>query len=63
MFSRPQTFETYSGAQYGPYLWLYGKTDVHGKVSFEVSLDHEYLNDFIEIFGSIEGIDSIESMV
>ncbi len=63
MFSRPQTFETYSGMQYGPYMWLYGRTDIKGEVSFELSLDHEYLNDFIEIFGSIEGINTIEDMV
>ncbi|RLI93951.1 MAG: hypothetical protein DRO90_02835, partial [Candidatus Altiarchaeales archaeon] len=48
--------------KHGPYIWTYQITDVHGEVSFNVSLDKDFLIDFFKIFGTIEGIKSIEDI-
>ncbi|MHA2338680.1 MAG: hypothetical protein ACXACX_15335 [Candidatus Hodarchaeales archaeon] len=67
MFGRPLTYEldtfntNYSA--YGPYIWAYGVTNELGEVTFDVSLDQEYLEAFMDIFGSVEGINSIEDVV
>jgi tetrahydromethanopterin S-methyltransferase subunit B len=64
MFGRPLTYEldeyntNYSA--YGPYTWQFARTNDFGEVSFDVSFDLDYLKDFSDIFGSIEGFDSID---
>ncbi|MBA7670900.1 hypothetical protein ES703_79047 [subsurface metagenome] len=67
MFGRPLIYELkhqYSNySAYGPFIWAYGITDESGHVSFEVSLDHDFLSDFFEIWGSMEGFNSIEDIV
>ncbi|KKL26103.1 hypothetical protein LCGC14_2398640, partial [marine sediment metagenome] len=67
MFGRPLTYEfsNYSSeySAYGPYIWLYDVTDEFGEVSFNVSFSDDYLNDFLDIFGSIEGINSMEDII
>ncbi|KKK95333.1 hypothetical protein LCGC14_2673870, partial [marine sediment metagenome] len=67
LYGRPLTYElqylntNYSA--YGPYYWMYALTDEFGEVTFEVSFDHDYINDFTNIFGSREGFNSIENVV
>ena len=63
MFGRPLTYQLNGTNAYGAYMWIYGVTDEYGQVDFEISFDHEYLKDFAEIFGSIEGISSIDDTV
>jgi hypothetical protein len=67
MFGRPLTYELkgyntdYSA--YGPFLWTYDITNELGIASFEVSFDHDFIEDFVNIFGSMEGFNSIEDVV
>ena len=63
MYSKPQVFQTEGIDSYGPYIWQYGITDKYGEVKFDVSLDHDYWSDFVNIWGSVEGIDSIDDLV
>ncbi|KKK65503.1 hypothetical protein LCGC14_2973480, partial [marine sediment metagenome] len=67
MFGRPLTYEIghqYSDYNaYGPYVWQWGKTDLEGKVSFNVSFNKDFLDDFTEIFGLMEGFNSIDDVV
>ncbi|MHA1267750.1 MAG: hypothetical protein ACTSRS_21115 [Candidatus Helarchaeota archaeon] len=66
MFGKPLLYDLeyqYDGFnKHGPYIWTYQITDVHGEVSFNVSLDKDFLIDFFKIFGTIEGIKSIEDI-
>ncbi|MHA2032535.1 MAG: hypothetical protein ACW99Q_24465, partial [Candidatus Kariarchaeaceae archaeon] len=66
MFGRPLLYELEYGGNYsayGPYQWVYGVTNEFGEVTFDVSFEEEYINDFMDIFGSIEGINSVEDIV
>ncbi|MBD3216618.1 MAG: hypothetical protein GF311_28645, partial [Candidatus Lokiarchaeota archaeon] len=67
MFGRPLTYwikyPNTNSSSYGPYEWRYGLTDEFGEVSFDITFDEDYLMHFADIFGSIEGISSIEDMV
>ncbi|KKL97094.1 hypothetical protein LCGC14_1837920, partial [marine sediment metagenome] len=66
LFGKPLTYElkyyntNYSA--YGPYYWTYAITDESGKASFDISFDHDYLEDFTNIFGSMEGFYSVEDV-
>ncbi|KKN72007.1 hypothetical protein LCGC14_0414890, partial [marine sediment metagenome] len=66
MFGRPLTYEldTYNSnySAYGPLIWTYGITNEFGEVSFNMTFDKEYLEMFMDIFGSVEGISSIEDI-
>ncbi|KKK81397.1 hypothetical protein LCGC14_2813870, partial [marine sediment metagenome] len=67
MFGRPLTYELghqYSDYNaYGPYVWQWAKTDRTGKVTFNVSFNKDFLDDFTEIFGVMEGFNSVEDIV
>ncbi|KKN58657.1 hypothetical protein LCGC14_0549880, partial [marine sediment metagenome] len=67
MFGRPLTYEldNYNSnySAYGPIIWTYGITNEFGEVSFNVSLDRDYLEMFTEIFGWMEGTSSVEDIV
>ncbi|MFX0199316.1 MAG: hydantoinase/oxoprolinase family protein, partial [Candidatus Hodarchaeota archaeon] len=64
MYGKPLIYERRSKlGYYGPYFWKYGKTNELGKVSFNISFDDNYITDFIDIFGSMEGFSSIEDTV
>ncbi|MHA2365074.1 MAG: hypothetical protein ACXAC7_14040, partial [Candidatus Hodarchaeales archaeon] len=62
MFGKPLIYPGIDINAYGPYYWLYGLTNEFGEVDFDLNFDHDYLGDFAEIFGSVEGIKSIEDM-
>ncbi len=62
MFEKPLIYQCYDGDYYGPYWWIYGVTDEFGVATFNISFNHDYLSDFIDIWGSIEGITSIEDI-
>ncbi|KKL53953.1 hypothetical protein LCGC14_2270260, partial [marine sediment metagenome] len=66
MFGRPLTYElnNYQAnfSAYGPIIWTYGITNEFGEISFNMTFDKEYLSMFSDIFGSIEGITSIEDI-
>jgi hypothetical protein len=63
MFGAPLTYGTWSSDSYGPYLWSWKSTNEFGEATWEISLDNDYLQDFAKIFGSIEGIYSVEDTV
>ncbi len=63
MFGKPLTYACENLSAYGPYWWEYGVIDMQGKVIFDVSFDDDYLSDYIEIWGSREGVTSIEDTV
>ncbi|KKN63932.1 hypothetical protein LCGC14_0496640 [marine sediment metagenome] len=67
MYGRPLIYELDSYntnlSAYGPYIWTYGLTNEQGEVKFDVSMDYDYLQDFLDIFGSVEGINSLEDVV
>ncbi len=67
MFGKPLTYElehdyNTNYTAYGPYLWQWTKTDETGKASFNVSLNREFLEDYIDIFGLREGFSSVENV-
>ncbi|MFW9969076.1 MAG: hypothetical protein ACFFDF_02670 [Candidatus Odinarchaeota archaeon] len=67
MYGRPLTYDleyyntNYSA--YGPYYWMYAITNERGEATFKISFDHQYLKDFTDIFGSMEGFNSVEDVV
>ncbi|KKN43166.1 hypothetical protein LCGC14_0705920 [marine sediment metagenome] len=67
LYGRPITYEmqylntNYSA--YGPYYWIWSLTDEFGEATFDVSFNHDYINDFTNIFGSREGFSSVEDVV
>jgi hypothetical protein len=67
MFGKPLTNEIeYPNTQrtsYAPYWWQYAVTNEFGEASFDVSFDQDFMRDFADIFGTIEGINSIEDVV
>ncbi|KKM96647.1 hypothetical protein LCGC14_1176010, partial [marine sediment metagenome] len=66
LFGRPLTYETkYVNTEYnayGPYYWMFSVTDEFGLANFDISFNHDYLEDFTNIFGSMEGFYSIEDV-
>ncbi|MHA2032480.1 MAG: hypothetical protein ACW99Q_24190, partial [Candidatus Kariarchaeaceae archaeon] len=67
MFGKPLTYEIDSYNEdysaYGPWIWTNSITDAEGVAEFNVSLDHDFLKDFMDIFGAVEGINSLEDVV
>ncbi len=66
MFGRPLLHavndpENYTA--YAPYIWDYGLTNEFGEVTFNVSFNQEYLDDFKAIFGDVYDITSTEDIV
>ncbi|MEJ2248102.1 MAG: hypothetical protein P8Y97_00400 [Candidatus Lokiarchaeota archaeon] len=64
MYNRPLLYnlaqQDENTTLYGPYIWAYAITDNFGKVTFEITFDEEYLDQFQRIFG--KSVNSIEEI-
>ena len=66
MFGRPLTYElanpTEAYSAYGPTIWTHIISDSSGFAEFNFAFDEDYIANFIDIFGLLDTVSSIEDM-